>query len=205
MAAWTQAFTEESSMASMFPKQTALVVIDVQKAFEEMEAAGGRRNNPQAVQSIKAILNDFRAKRALIIHVRHASRDPGSLFRPDQPGYAVQDDACEWPGECVLIKHVNSAFIGTDLETRLRAREIKNVVIVGATTNHCVETTARMAGNLGFEVKLVRDATWAFDLRGADGEHLAAEHVHAMTLANLRSEFAEIVTATEVMRGLTSK
>jgi nicotinamidase-related amidase len=102
----------------------------------------------------------------------------------------------------VLVKHVNSSFIGTDLEARLRERDIKYVVIVGATTNHCVETTTRMAGNLGFNVKLVRDATWTFDLEGVDGEHFPADQVHAMTLANLQGEFAEIVTASDVMHRL---
>jgi nicotinamidase-related amidase len=190
-------------MASLPARQTALIMVDVQKAFDELEAAGNRRNNPDAVTRIKDLLADFRAKDALVVHVRHASREAASRLRPDKPGYAVQDDARERPGEAVLVKHVNSSFIGTDLEARLREREIRYVVIVGATTNHCVETTARMAGNLGFDVKLVRDATWTFDLAGVDGEHFPAEHVHAMTLANLQNEFAEVVTASEVMGRLT--
>jgi nicotinamidase-related amidase len=189
-------------MAFLPARHTALIVVDVQKAFEELEAAGRQRNNPDAVKRIKDILADFRAKGALIIHVRHASRDHASPLRHDRPGYAVQDQAREQAGETVLVKQVNSSFIGTDLEARLRERDIKYVVIVGATTNHCVETTARMAGNLGFEVKLVRDATWTFDLQGVDGEHFAAEHVHAMTLANLHREFAEIVTAEDILRRL---
>lgn len=189
-------------MASLPVRHTALIVVDVQKAFDELEAAGKRRNNPHAVKRINDILADFRAKRALVIHVRHASRNPDSRFRPDRPGYAVQDEAREQPGEPVIVKHVNSSFIGTDLEARLRERDIKYVVIVGATTNHCVETTTRMAGNLGFNAKLVGDATWTFDLEGIDGEHIPADQVHAMTLANLQDEFAEIVTASDVMRRL---
>jgi nicotinamidase-related amidase len=189
-------------MASLPVRHTALIVVDVQRAFDELEAGGKRRNNPEALKHIKGILAHFRAKHALIIHVRHASPNPVSRFWPEHPGYAVQDDARERPGEPVIVKRVNSSFIGTDLEARLREGNIRYIVIVGATTNHCVETTARMAGNLGFDVKLVRDATWTFDLEGLDGEHFPADQVHAMTLANLQHEFAEVVTASDVMRSL---
>lgn len=189
-------------MVSLSTRHTALIVVDVQKAFDEWEAGGKRRNNPDAVDRIKDLLADFRAKRVLVIHVRHASLNPRSRFRADQPGYTVKDEAREQPGELVIVKHVNSSFIGTNLEARLRQENIENVVIVGATTNHCVETTARMAGNLGFKAKLVRDATWTFDREGVDGEHFPAHQVHAMTLANLQGEFAEILTAADVMRSL---
>jgi nicotinamidase-related amidase len=182
--------------------QTALIVVDVQKAFDELEAAGKRRNNPDAVARISELLAAFRAKGAAVIHIRHASRRPTSRFAADQPGHAVKDEAREQAGEPVIIKQVNSSFIGTNLERRLRDKNIEHLVIVGATTNHCVETTARMAGNLGFDAKLVRDATWTFDLAGIDGEPIPAERVHTMTLANLQGEFAEIVTASEVINAL---
>jgi nicotinamidase-related amidase len=100
------------------------------------------------------------------------------------------------------MKRVNSAFIGTDLETRLRAADINTLVICGATTNHCVETTTRMAGNLGFDTRLVRDATWTFDRTGPDGDAHSAEDIHAMTLANLNGEFARIVSASEAIAAL---
>jgi hypothetical protein len=94
------------------------------------------------------------------------------------------------------------ARIGTDLETRLRASGITTLVICGATTNHCVETTTRMAGNLGFDARLVRDATWTFDRIGPDGDTHSAEEIHAMTLSNLNGEFARIVTADDVISSL---
>ena len=181
---------------------TALVVIDVQHAFDEWEAAGQRRNNPQAVARIADLLAAFRAAGAPIFHIRHQGTRPGSAFFFDGTGYPVKEEAKERDGEPVIVKRVNSAFIGTDLENRLRAAGIGTLVICGATTNHCVETTTRMAGNLGFDARLVRDATWTFDRTGPDGDVHSAEAIHAMTLANLNGEFARIVTASEAIAAL---
>ncbi len=180
----------------------ALIVIDVQRAFDEWEAAGQRRNNPDAAVRIADLLAAFRAKDAPIFHIRHEGTSPSSPFAPDQTGYLVKDEAQERDGEPVIVKNVNSAFIGTDLEARLHAAGLQTVVICGATTNHCVETTTRMAGNLGFDTWLVRDATWTFDRIGPDGDKHSAEDIHAMTLANLNGEFARIVSAGEVIAAL---
>jgi nicotinamidase-related amidase len=189
-------------MVQTSPARTALIVVDVQRAFDQWEAAGKRRNNPDAVVRIVDLLTAFRARRAPIFHIRHQGTRPQSSFLPDGPGYPVKDEARERDGEPVIVKRVNSAFIGTDLEQRLHAAGIKTLVICGATTNHCVETTTRMAGNLGFDACLVRDATWTFDRIGPDGEAHTAEAIHAMTLANLNGEFARIVTASEAAAAL---
>ena len=182
--------------------RTALIVIDVQRAFDAWEAAGKRRNNPQAVARIVDLLDAFRACGAPIFHIRHQGTHQNSSFLPDGTGYPVKDEARERAGEPVIVKRVNSAFIGTDLEARLRSADIKALVICGATTNHCVETTTRMAGNLGFDARLVRDATWTFDRIGPDGDAHSAEDIHAMTLANLNGEFARIVSASEAIAAL---
>ena len=182
----------------------ALIVVDVQRAFDEWEAAGKRRNNPDAVARIVDLLKAFRASGAPIFHIRHEGTKPNSTFRPENSGYAVKDEAREQAGEPVIVKRVNSAFIGTDLESRLRAGNISTLVICGATTNHCVETTTRMAGNLGFDARLVRDATWTFDRVGPDGDTHSAEAIHAMTLSNLNGEFARIVTTHDVIASLAA-
>jgi nicotinamidase-related amidase len=189
-------------MMSNSPDRTALIVVDVQRAFDQWEAAGKRRNNPHAVARIVDLLKAFRACAAPIFHIRHQGTRQNSSFLPDGPGYPVKDEAREQAGEPVIVKRVNSAFIGTDLEARLRAADIKTLVICGATSNHCVETTTRMAGNLGFDARLVRDATWTFDRIGPDGDAHSAEEIHAMTLANLNGEFARIVTAKEAVAAL---
>src|ERR1700761_5634430 len=180
----------------------ALIVVDVQRAFDEWEAAGKRRNNPDAVARIAELLAAFRSRSAPISHIPHQGTRPNSSFLPDGTGFPVKDEAREIEGEPVIVKRVNSAFIGTDLEARLRAAGITTLVICGATTNHCVETTTRMAGNLGFDARLVRDATWTFDRVGPDGDAHSAEEVHAMTLANLNGEFARIVSAQEAVAAL---
>lgn len=180
----------------------ALIVIDVQQGFAEQDAAGARRNNPDALDRIVDLLAAFRAKGLPIFHIRHASTEPDSVFRPERTGFQVIPAALELPGEPVIVKNVNSAFIGTDLEARLRAGGHHMLVICGATTNHCVETSTRMAGNLGFDARLVRDAIWAYDRTGPDGDHHSAADIHAMTLSNLNGEFATIVTTGEVIAGL---
>jgi nicotinamidase-related amidase len=182
--------------------ETGLIVVDVQRAFDEWEAAGKRRNNPHAVARIVDLLSAFRDVRAPIFHIRHEGTRPTSSFRVGSSGFAVKDEARERDGEQVIVKKVNSAFIGTDLERWLRAADIGRLVICGATTNHCVETTTRMAGNLGFDAHLVRDATWTFDRVGPDGEKHSAEAIHAMTLSNLNGEFARIVTSAEAIAAL---
>ncbi len=191
-----------AAMSQQSSPRTALIVIDVQRAFDQWEAAGRRRNNPHAVVRIVDLLEAFRKRQMPVFHIRHEGTRPGSSFLPDGPGYPVKDEASEIDGEPVIVKRVNSAFIGTDLESRLRAARIATLLICGATTNHCVETTTRMAGNLGFDVRLVRDATWTFDRVGPDGDAHSAEAIHAMTLANLNGEFARIVTAAEAIAAL---
>jgi len=189
-------------MSPAAPPMIALIVIDVQRGFDEWEDAGRRRNNPDALTRIADLLAAFRAKGVPIFHVRHESTQPRSSFAPDRTGYLVRDEAREREGEPVIVKRVHSAFIGTDLEARLRAAGIRTAVICGATTNHCVETTTRMAGNLGFDAWLVRDATWTFDRTGPDGDEHSAEDIHAMTLANLNDEFARIVKTADVIAAL---
>lgn len=187
------------------PSATALIVIDVQQAFDQLEATGLARNNPDAVERIAALLAAFRARGLPVIHIRHANENPQSRFHPEASGHAVRAEAREIAGEPVIVKWVNSSFIGTDLKDRLDRDGIESLVIVGATTNHCVETTTRMAGNFGYDTWLVSDATWTFDRNGPDGRLFAAEDIHAMSLANLDGEFAAIATAHEIIAALPAR
>jgi nicotinamidase-related amidase len=104
----------------------------------------------------------------------------------------------------VVEKNVADAFINTGLERWLHARSIRNVVIVGVSTNNSVEATARTAGNLGFNTVVVSDATFAFEKQDFGGTWRSADDVHLMALANLNSEYAEVQTTEELCRSLTA-
>jgi nicotinamidase-related amidase len=181
----------------MLSPNTALLIVDVQLGLDDPR--WGARNNPEAEQRIAELLAAWRLTGRPVIHVQHLSLEPDSPLRADRPGHATKAEAAPIAGEPVFRKHVNSAFIGTDLERHLRGRGIETLVVVGLTTDHCVSTTVRMAGNLGFEVILVEDATATFERRGPDGTHYSADLMHRIALASLHGEFATVRSAQEVL------
>ncbi|HEX8476535.1 MAG TPA: cysteine hydrolase family protein [Pyrinomonadaceae bacterium] len=186
-------------MRSM-PKDAVLLVIDVQKGFDE--PVWGRRNNPQAEANIAQLLDAWRRTERPVVFVQHLSREPNSPLRPNQEGCEIKDAVRPLPDEPVIQKQVNSAFIGTDLAERLRRMGSKTIVITGLTTPHCVSTTARMAGNFGFDTFVVADATASYDLTGHDGKLYKAEDLHALSLASLHGEFATILETDALLRRL---
>lgn len=181
---------------SQISSDTALLIIDVQKGFDDPE--WGNRNNRDAEKQIQRLLETWRETGRPIIHVQHMSCEGESPLRPNQQGNEFKPETAPRAGEPVFQKEVNSAFIETNLETHLHDREIQSIVITGLTTNHCVSTTTRMAENLGFNPIVVTDATAAFEQEGVDGQKHSAATVHEVALANLRDEFAVTVTADEI-------
>jgi nicotinamidase-related amidase len=184
------------------PQSTALIVIDVQQAF--LDPSWGERNNPEAESNVARLLAAWRDSGRPIRHIVHDSVEPNSLLRPDSPGNAIQVLAAPKPSEAVYRKHVNSAFIGTNLERDLRQDGIDTLVIVGLTTNHCVSTTARMAGNFGFRTFVVSDATASFARPALDGTRRPAEAVHSAALSDLHQEFATVVDTSEILKRVES-
>lgn len=175
----------------------ALLIIDMQKGMAS--AAAGARNNPQAEANIGALLRRWREIGATVVHIRHISRTPGSLFWPGQPGVEFQEELAPATDAHVVDKNVPDAFVHTGLERWLHMRGIQKIALVGVSTNNSVEATARTAGNLGFETSVVADATFAFDKVDYDGVQRTAAEVHAMALANLEGEYAAITTTAALL------
>lgn len=181
----------------MVPLPT-LLVIDVQRAWDD--PSWPERNNPAAEARVADLLEAWREAGAPLVHVRHESVEAEGLFRRGTDSFEFKPEAAPEPGEPVVEKLVNSAFIGTDLEERLRAAGAETVVVTGLTTDHCCSTTARMAGNLGFETWFVSDATATHARGGFD-----AETIHRTALASIDEEFCEVLDSREAIRRLRER
>jgi nicotinamidase-related amidase len=148
---------------------------------------------------VAALLAAWRRTGRPVYHIRHDSSEPASHYRPGQPGHDFKPEAQPAAGEVVIAKKTNSAFIGTDLEARLRAAGQSPLVVTGVITNNSVEATVRMAGNLGFDTYLVEDATFTFGRRDWRGTWRTADEVHAMSLANLDGEYCAVVSTRAIL------
>lgn len=180
----------------------ALIVIDVQKGFEDPYF--GRRDNPAAEDNIVALIRAWRSAGRPIVLVRHDSVE-GTVLAPESPGNAIKDVVlAAFEGaepDLFVTKSVNSAFYGTpDLDAWLRERGIGQIVIVGIQTNMCNETTARMGGNLGYDVLYPIDAMHTFDAVGPDGETVTAEDLTRATAASLHhGRFARVLRTADLL------
>jgi nicotinamidase-related amidase len=186
-------------------KNAALVVVDVQKGFEE-SSYWGARNNPGADENIASLIDTWQRTGRPVVFVRHDSVSPRSPLRPNQVGNDFKDYVEERRGkgagpELLVAKTVNSAFYGTpDLDAWLKAEGISQIVLTGIQTNACVETTARMGGNLGHDVVVAYDATHTFDLAGPFGWHRSADELGQASAVSLHGGgFARVVLTKEVV------
>ncbi len=181
-------------------KRSALIVIDVQEGFDD-ESFIGKRNNPDADQNIETIINVWEKSRRPIVIVQHNSISAGSVLNPSKPGNALKPYVKRVKPDLAVTKSVNSAFYGTpDLDQWLKSSDIHQIVIVGIQTNMCCETTARMAGNLGYGVIFVPDAMHTFDATGPDGVVISADEITRATVASLfDGEFAKIASTSDLV------
>ena len=198
--------------------RSALILVDIQQAFQHPTFWGTSRSTPQFEDNIPRLLSAFRKAAAQqgdevesdvsIIHIRHASLSSGSILNPNNgKGHEFMAIAQPLEGEMIIQKHVNSAFIGTDLENILRKLKVQRLFLCGLTTDHCVSTTTRMAANLGWRnepetpghveggnVLLIEDACATHNR-----DDLDAESMHKAGLASLRNEFAEIIKTDQAI------
>lgn len=177
-------------------RNSVLVLIDVQKGFDD--PVWGRRNNPDAEKVMSSVLENFRCHKLRVIHVRHDSRNPESILKEGKETFEFKEAVKPLPNELIIKKHVNSAFIGTDLEKVLREMGNPDVYYAGLVTDHCVSTSVRMSGNLGFNSFVIDDGCATFDTPNRSGNIIPAEVVHTVNLASIDGEFAKVVSSTEL-------
>jgi nicotinamidase-related amidase len=176
----------------------ALLVVDVQRAFDD-SAFWGRRDNPDCERNIGKLMEGWRQAGQPVVFVRHDSSEHGSPLRPGEPGNAFKEVVSGEP-DLLVRKHVNSAFHGEpDLAGWLRDNGIPGFTVCGIQTNMCCETTARVGSNLGFEMRFVLDATHTFDLTDRDGGTIPAEELARVTAANLDPEFGVVSSTAEAL------
>ena len=179
------------------PIDATLILIDLQKAIDDPR--WGPRNNLHAENRVAALLAAWRAAGMPIVHVRHDSIDPLSPYRPGSPGHAFKPEAEPFAGETIVAKRTGSAFIDGALEAALDALGATHLVLCGVLTNNSLESTARHAGDLGYRVFVVEDASWAVDKADASGRVWPADAVHRLSLANLAGDYARIVSSAQTV------
>ena len=156
-------------MITLDPKTSALVLIDLQKGILARPTA------PYPIAEIvargRAIAERFRAAKAPVVLVRvdwaadfadapRGQTDEAPL-RPAgglPPAFSALADGLAAPGDILVVKRQWGAFTGTELDLQLRRRGIRTIALAGVATNFGVESTARHAWELDYNVVIVEDA-----------------------------------------------
>ena len=175
---------------------SALIIIDQQKGIDSPKL--GARNNENAQVEILKLLVKWRELNWPIFHIRHRSRHRDSVFWPEQEGFEFKPEFLPRDNEFVIEKQTPCAFTHTNLEDLLNQNSITSIVVVGASTNNSVEATVRTGGCFGFTVIVIENACFAFAKEDYFGVLRSAAEVHAMSLANLKDEYAQIINSAEL-------
>ena len=176
------------SAKSQTPDSTALILIDIQYFYfpgGDMELSEPEK----AAEKAKQLLDFFREKKALVVHVRHEHNPGGDIYKLVAP----------LESEKVFSKKEVNSFLGTGLEEYLKQNHIKKLVLCGMQTHMCLEGATRAAHDLGYECTVIKDACTTRDLI-FDDVLTPAKQVHYSTLATLRN-YAKIMGADEFLKG----
>ena len=178
---------------------TALLIVDMQMEMANVTAAGRPRANPDAEDKIAALAEAFRGADLPVCHVMHDDPRPESKFRRDLPSGQPMPCAVPAVGEAVFWKTGSSGFVDTELADHLRENDISRVVIVGGVAAFCINSTARSAANLGFDVFVAEDALIAFALPARHGGDIDAEVALEVTLSALHAGFGRVLPTQDVL------
>lgn len=190
--------TERKKPKSLiFDDSSTLIIINAQNGL--FDATQENRNNSEAEENISRLLDVWRSKNRKVIHVKHVSDNPKSIFFRHSAGCNFLKIVEPSAGEIVIEKTKSSAFAGTDLLKILSEESCTNVVLVGFTANECIDATAKDATALGFDTFVASDATATFDLRDATGKLIKADRIHKLTLLNINAFSGKVLSTSEIL------
>lgn len=176
-----------SLYAQKIQLKKALILIDIQD-FYFPQGDLPLHEPLEAAMKAASILDRFRRNGELVIHVRHAYEPGGNINKLVQP----------LENEKVVTKEQVNAFLKTDLLEYLRQNEIKALVLCGMQTHMCLEAATRAGHDFGFECTVIADACTTKDLNFGD-KTVAAQDVHASTLATLNRTYAKVISSEEFL------
>ena len=176
----------------------ALVIVDIQNDY--FPGGGYPLVGPeQAAAAAGSVLAGFRAAGEPVFHVKHVWDAPDALFmRPGTPGIEINEAVAPLGEEPVIEKEAPNSFLRTDLEARLRALGVRQIVVAGMMTCVCIDATVRAGADLGFEATVVADACAAPDLEFG-GVEVPAAAVGAAFLAALADNYGSVVGSAELL------
>jgi nicotinamidase-related amidase len=147
----------------------------------------------KAAANAQLLLKIFRKDGLPIVHIQHISTRPGATFLlPDTYGSEINEMVAPEQGETVIIKHFPNSFLETSLWAELTSKKVETLVISGAMSHMCIDSTTRAAFDLGFNCVVVEDACATRDLI-FNGKKVQASDVHAAFMAALSGIFAKVV------------
>ncbi len=181
--------------------QTALILIDIQNDYFE----GGRmslKNMDRAAANARKLLDRFRENGWPVVFIQHVSTRPGAtFFMPGTEGCEIHPIVAPLPEEPIFHKNFPNSFHDTLLHEFLQSNALSNLVICGAMSHMCIDTTTRAAFELGYTCIVPEDACATRDLV-FNGHTVAAEDVHAAYMAALGSVFAKVAGTNQVLNEL---
>jgi len=174
-----------------------LMIIDMQKAMDDPRY--GERGQHHAEANVARLLAHWRERGDPVVHIKDNSLDPASPYAPGKPTHEFKLEVAPLEGETIIEKQNSNAFIGTDLMQVLENTGSHELVICGVHLDRCVESTLRMAANLGFMVYLPEDCVVCVNCTDRHGQSWSADEVHALTLAILDGAFARVVISEDLL------
>ena len=179
---------------------TALIIVDIQNDYfpnGKMELL----NPEKAAVNAAKILKWFRQNhKDNVFHVQHIASDPAlGFFLPDTEGVKLHETVLPLEHENIIIKHFPNSFLKTDLEIKLKEKNITKVVVAGMMTHMCIDATVRAAVDLGYETTLIEDACATRDLSYQDNV-VPAEQVHNAFVGALNGMYANVISSDDFLK-----